>query len=94
MQHFQFSVNKLNSLFILFVYFSAGASKKIQSMTFSTEHRADLLTEALVSSFEFSVNKFISHTENCYILLSTLLSNFSCSDFVKNFQTSKQEVKW
>ena len=29
--------------------FPAGASKKIQSMTFSTEHRADLLTEALVS---------------------------------------------
>ena len=27
----------------------AGASKKIQSMTFSTEHRAELLTDALVS---------------------------------------------
>lgn len=36
-------------------------------MTFSTEHRADLLTEALVSPFEFSVNKFfIFHNEkNC-----------------------------
>ena len=27
----------------------AGASKKIQSMTFSTDHRAELLTDALVS---------------------------------------------
>lgn len=31
-----------------------GASKKIQSMTFSTEHRADLLTEALRFRKEFS----------------------------------------
>ncbi|KAK2561616.1 DnaJ-like protein subfamily C member 13 [Acropora cervicornis] len=32
----------------------AGASKKIQSMTFSTEHRAELLTDALCFCKEFS----------------------------------------
>ena len=36
-------------LFVYHYHSPAGASKKIQSMTFSTEHRADLLTEALVS---------------------------------------------
>ena len=34
------------------MFLLAGASKKIQSMTFSTEHRADLLTQALVSLSE------------------------------------------
>jgi len=66
-------------------------------MTFSTEHRADLLTEALVSSFECSVNTVSSSfTQKIVVLLSTLSNNInsSCSDFAKNFQTSKQEVKW
>ena len=39
-----------NNIIVLFLL--AGASKKIQSMTFSTEHRADLLTQALVSLSE------------------------------------------
>ena len=37
---------------IIVLFRLAGASKKIQSMTFSTEHRADLLTQALVSLSE------------------------------------------
>ena len=37
---------------IIVLFLLAGASKKIQSMTFSTEHRADLLTQALVSPSE------------------------------------------
>ena len=37
---------------IIVLFLLAGASKKIQSMTFSTEHRADLLTQALVSLSE------------------------------------------
>ena len=37
---------------IIVFFLLAGASKKIQSMTFSTEHRADLLTQALVSLSE------------------------------------------
>ena len=48
---------KLSSTFIctkpiIVLFLLAGASKKIQSMTFSTEHRADLLTQALVSHSE------------------------------------------
>lgn len=46
------SVKASNELIITMK--KTGASKKIQSMTFSTEHRADLLTEALRFRKEFS----------------------------------------
>ena len=56
-------------------------------MTFSTEHRADLLTEALVSSFEFSVNNFIFHTEYCCPVIN--IAQFLFQRFRKEFSDFK-----
>ena len=58
-------------------------------MTFSTEHRADLLTEALVSPFEFPVNEFfVFHdVENCCPVIN--VGQFLLQRFRKEFSDFK-----
>lgn len=73
-------------------FFSAGASKKMQSMTFSTEHRADLLTEALVSCM---LSWFSYRQEANWPVTSFSIGwalDFSAGDC--RFKTSVWQVKW